>query len=353
MENALATHGRWLSLPKDQPILSRILTRYLPWETLLEELEATARFSGYLEVANGLQSGRIFWLHGARRAVLMQERSARATITDLWWQVEISDLTSVSSDVEVSVYTLEPRVAQLALECSFSDARVLEPSMSATYSRLSQQNFSGVVFALGSGRGGSAGQGRANKSSLFWWQGQIIERCGATDQDLGEIKILEVYPSSGVLETPAPSGAAGSDSLPSASAIPGSSEADSGHSGEGQSDPHDAPQLVAFFNSALALSGPAGVLETAWRAAALDLSPDHPCLDPFADEIRIEGNRLELLADVPFDELQPALLEAYRLTLANSDIRLGLLPLDTLRQQQRQMWLLSGLGSAPELSGLS
>ena len=345
MENALATHGRWLSLPKDGSILSRILTRYLPWEVLLEELEATAQFSGYLEVANGLQSGRIFWLHGARRAVLMQERSARATITDLWWQVEISDLTSVSSDVEVSVYALEPRVAQLALECSFSDARVLEPSMSAAYSRLSQQNFSGVVFALGS----------VGKSSLFWWQGQIIERCGATDQDLGEIKILEVYPSSGVLETPALSGAAGSDSPPSASALPGSSEADLGHFGAAQSDEaqsksHDAPQLVAFFNSALALSGPANVLETAWRAAALDLSPEHPCLDPFADEIRIEGNRLELLAEVPFDELQPALLEAYRLTLEKSDIRLGLLPLDTLRQQQRPMWLLSGLDSAPELS---
>jgi len=227
---------------------------------------------------------------------------------------------------------------------------VLEPSMSAAYSRLSEQNFSGVVFVLGSGGQGNVGQGRANKSSLFWWQGQILERCGAADQDLGEIKILEVYPSSGVFETPAPSSAAGSDSPPSASALTGSSEPDSGHSGEGQSDSHDAPQLVAFFNSALALSGPASVLETAWRSAALDLSPAHPCLDPFADEIRIEGNRLELLAEVPFDELQPALLEAYRLTLEKSDIRLGLLPLDTLRQQQRPMWLLSGLDSAPELS---
>jgi|GEM_PF-2542315 len=345
MENALATHGRWLSLPKDQPILSRILTRYLPWEILLEELETLPQFSGYLEVANGLQSGRIFWLHGARRAVLMQERSARATITDLWWQVEISDLTSVSADVEVNAYTLEPLVAQLAFECSFSDARVLEPSMSAAYSRLSQQNFSGVVFALGS----------AGKSSLFWWQGQIIERCGATDEDLGEVVILEVYPSSGVLETPAP---VASSLTPSSGAgvnsvVSGTSEAGSSNSVEGQTDPHDGPQLVAFFNSALALSGPVGVLETAWRAAALDLSPDHPCLDPFADEIRIEGNRLELLADVPFDELQPALLEAYRLTLAKSDIRLSSLPLDTLRQQQRQMWLLSGLGSAPELTLLS
>jgi len=131
-----------------------------------------------------------------------------------------------------------------------------------------------------------------------------------------------------------------------------------GHSGAAQSDEaqsksYDAPQLVAFFNSALALSGPASVLETAWRAAALDLSPEHPCLDPFADEIRIEGNRLELLAEVPFDELRPALLEAYRLTLEKSDIRLGLLPLDSLRQQQRPMWLLSGLNDAPELKGSS
>ena len=339
MENALATHGRWLSLPKDQPILNRILTRYLPWEVLLEELEALPQFSGYLEVANGLQSGRIFWLSGARRAVLMQERSARATITDLWWQVELSDLTSVSRDVEVNAYALEPLVAQLAFECSFSDARVLEPSMSAAYSRLSQQAFSGAVFALGS----------AGKSSLFWWQGQIIERCGATDEDLGEVKILEVYPSSGVLLSAALASSSTADSGThnlGASPLTGSSQAL-----EGQPDSFEGPQLVGFFNSALALSGPASVLETAWRAAALDLSPDHPCLDPFADEVRIEGNRLELLADVPFEELQPALLEAYRLTLEKCDIRLGLLPLDSLRQQQRRLWTLSGLESAPELSG--
>ncbi len=344
MENELATHGRWLSLPKDGVILSRILTRYLPWEVLLEELETLPQFSGYLEVANGLQSGRIFWLSGVRKAVLMQERSARATITDLWWQVELIDLTSVSTDVEVNAYTLEPRVAQLAFECSFSDARVLEPSLNTAYSRLSQQGFSGVVFALGS----------SGKASLFWWQGQIIERCGATDEALGEVKILEVYPSSGVLESLSPMRS--SDAVVSSSGAAGephSNEVVLNGLGEMQADPHDGPQLVAFFNSALALSGPANVLENAWRSAALDLSADHPCLDPFADEVRIEGNRLELLADVPFTELQPALLEAYRLTLEKADIRLGLLPLDSLRQQQRRLWLLSGLDVAPELSRLN
>ena len=336
MQNALAMHGRWLALPKDGLILSNIHTRYLPWDILLEELEMRPQFSGYLEVKNGLQSGRIFWQNGVRLAVLMQERSARATITDLWWQVELSDLTLVSGDVEVSVFTLEPLVAQLAFEGSFSDARSLEPSLSSAYSRLSQQRFSGVVFALGS----------AGKSSLFWWQGQIVERCGATDEDLGEVKILEVYPSSGELSF---------STLSSADALgvgftqtpePSSSEVQSS-----QEDSQQASQLVGFFNSALALSGPADVLERAWRSAALELSADHPCLDPFADEVRIEGNRLELLADVPFDELQPALLNTYRMALERSSIRLGLLPLDNLKQQQRRLWTLSGLGKVFELSG--
>ena len=341
MQNALAMHGRWLALPKDGLILSNILTRYLPWDLLLEELEMKPQFSGYLEVKNGLQSGRIFWQNGVRLAVLMQERSARATISDLWWQVELSDLTLVSNDVEVSVYTLEPLIAQLAFEGTFSDARILEPSLSAAYSRLSQQRFSGVVFALGS----------TGKSSLFWWQGQIVERCGATDEGLGEVKILEVYPSSGVLsvDTPAPSSA---DSLGvpvssgSQTPVPDSSEASIS-----QEELQETSQLVAFFNSALALSGPADVLERAWRSAALDLSADYACLDPFADEIRIEGNRLELLADVPFDELQPALLATYRTTLERSSIRLNLLPLDNLKQQQRRLWTLSGLGEVFELSG--
>ncbi len=324
MENSLTTHGRWLSLPFDHPILERVRTRFLPWETLLEELEQRFPFSGYVDVHHGLLSGRIFWQDGQDKGAIMQERSPRATVTDLWWQVQSDDLISSSHDTEISVFSLEPALASLVFQSSFSDSAILEGSLQDNLSKLTSQGFTGVLSA----------RSTSGKASFFWQQGQVVQRLGSSDSQLGDVRLIEVFPAQ-------PYQAANVQSLATAS-IPLPENVGLGEPSSAGTPP-DSTQLIGFWNTALALSGSSSALEGAWRSSAMELSDDHPCLDPFADEVRIEGNRLVLSSEVPFEELQSALRDAYRMTLGKAGIPAKGLDLAGLKQQQSAMWVLSGI----------
>lgn len=82
-------------------------------------------------------------------------------------------------------------------------------------------------------------------------------------------------------------------------------------------------------------------LDDAWRQASLGLARQHPCLDPFAREVTVQGGRLEVDADLPAAEWRPALLSVFRATLARAGVRLDELPLAELRA--RSGWHAAGL----------
>ncbi|WP_102126181.1 hypothetical protein [Deinococcus planocerae] len=103
----------------------------------------------------------------------------------------------------------------------------------------------------------------------------------------------------------------------------------------------DAASLAAFWAELLALTHRSAPLDEAWRAVCVRLSAEHPCLDPFAREVTVQGGRLRLEPDLPAEEWRPALLAAFRGTLARLGVRLADLPLAELRGQAA--WSAAGL----------
>lgn len=105
-----------------------------------------------------------------------------------------------------------------------------------------------------------------------------------------------------------------------------------------------AERLVRFWNRVLSLHTELQS-EAEWRAAALELADDHPCLDPFAREVILRRGELHLDADVPPEELQPALLAALGQMMA----RAGLSVRDPLLAAltRHPLWESSGAGGLP------
>jgi len=100
--------------------------------------------------------------------------------------------------------------------------------------------------------------------------------------------------------------------------------------------------VIDFYTQALAAAETRFNVEPVWRAVALELADDHPCLDPFAREVVYENRKLALHASIPTSELLPALKEAFLDTLRRGGTGPALIPLDPLRQHP--LWSVSGLG---------
>ncbi|MFC4425849.1 hypothetical protein [Deinococcus navajonensis] len=92
--------------------------------------------------------------------------------------------------------------------------------------------------------------------------------------------------------------------------------------------------LLGVVNGRLPLTEP-------WRQASVALAGEHPCLDPFAQEVVVRGGQLEVDPDLELKELRPALSAALRQVLARAGVRLADLPLGPLRQ--RPEWVSAGL----------
>lgn len=103
----------------------------------------------------------------------------------------------------------------------------------------------------------------------------------------------------------------------------------------------DEASLRAFWAELLALTHASAPLDEAWRAVCVRLAGEHPCLDPFAQEVLVQGGRLRIEPEVPAGEWRPALLAAFQGTLARLGLRLADLPLAELRG--RAAWVAAGL----------
>ncbi|MEW6422037.1 MAG: hypothetical protein AB1511_09970, partial [Deinococcota bacterium] len=99
--------------------------------------------------------------------------------------------------------------------------------------------------------------------------------------------------------------------------------------------------LLDFWRDLIAAAHRVTPLDEAWRLVSVRLAGDHPCLDPFAREVTVQGGRLHVEADVPTGEVLPALLGAFQATLARLGLRLTDLPLGGL--PARPEWTAAGL----------
>lgn len=100
--------------------------------------------------------------------------------------------------------------------------------------------------------------------------------------------------------------------------------------------------LVPFWQRMVLLTQRAhsGFSDT-WRQVSMQLSGEHPILDPFANEIKVVNGQLLVDKNANPQELQPALLAAYLATLRKLNLKLADLPVGELRQDQH--WQLAGL----------
>lgn len=103
----------------------------------------------------------------------------------------------------------------------------------------------------------------------------------------------------------------------------------------------DRPTLLAFWMELIAVTHRAFPLDEVWRQVSIGLAADYPCLDPFAQEVRVSGGVLQADQEVGVSELRPALLAAYRATLTRLGVRLADLPIASLREQP--IWATAGL----------
>lgn len=100
--------------------------------------------------------------------------------------------------------------------------------------------------------------------------------------------------------------------------------------------------LVPFWQKLVLLTHKANSnFSETWRQVSMQLSGEHPILDPFANEVRVVNGQLQVDKDASPKELQPALLAAYQATLKRLGVRVIDLPLGELRRDEH--WRAAGL----------
>lgn len=355
MNDSVATQGRWLLLPCDNALYPKLDTRFLPLDSLAEELESR-QFSGFLEIEN---TARAFWLQGQFLGALLKD--------DSWKIVTLQHLAWTLHDVVVAVYTLSSDLTELAWRCSISPYYAYRGTLVDAEQQLHQVKFSGTLRAI-------CNEGI---SDFYWHQGALVYILGAAHDSIIVPHSLEAYPASPydeqLLLAPIPVPAATrltNPAIPQAvhqqnttidivteseQVAPAASTKTSTSTGsiEGLVLPADPVEninskgLVRFWNDVLQCTGDMQQLEGAWRNAALQLTDTFPCLDPFGDELQFHNGKLSLLRSVPFEELQKALFKVYRRALARLDWHAKDFDFSHPRQY-RTLWRISGMKALTE-----
>lgn len=187
----------------------------------------------------------------------------------------------------VSLVQVEPQVAEMLWECRRAPARLLPTPWPALHAELEQGHFYGVLVA--------------GDRCSFWAAGRVV-----------------------------------SGSLPVAGARCYALDS---------SETLGRDDLVALWTELMVLTARfQPEFPAVWRQACLELSGRYPVLDPFAGEVTLRGQRLEVSEEAPVQELRPALLSCYRTCLRRLGLRLRELPTQTL--EYRAAWPKAGLGDA-------
>lgn len=185
---------------------------------------------------------------------------------------------------QVSLALVDPLVAEIVWDCRTSAARPLNVPWPAAYDQLISDRFQGALIS--------------GSHCSFWESGRVVS--GALPQS--------GMPCLVVSNAAAPS----------------------------------QVNVVPLWQKLVLLTHRANPnFSETWRQISMQLSTEHPVLDPFANEVRIINGQLQVDKDANPKELRPALLAAYQATLRRLNLRLSDLPLSDLRRDEA--WPLLGL----------
>lgn len=271
-----------LDVPRDRAVYTQLLTDHYPWTEVTVDL-AARQAQGLSGVFDAQQEGtwaRFVWVGG-------RLCGGFTAAGDVGWPAMLAALPRA----EISLIPLDPATAELLWTSRTLEPQPLEGAWPDPAPLLERQGFSGVLL------GGGA--------CSFWSGGRVAE--GKLPQPGSLCAVLSAQP------------------LLPAQAL-GAVEA--------------AAQL-AFWADLIATAHRHTPLDEAWRQVSVRLAGEHPCLDPFAQEVTVQQGRLTLDPDLPPAEAQPALLDAFQATLARLGLRLADLPVGALRT--RREWIAAGL----------
>ncbi|GGJ82964.1 hypothetical protein [Deinococcus aquiradiocola] len=99
--------------------------------------------------------------------------------------------------------------------------------------------------------------------------------------------------------------------------------------------------LEVFWSLVMSASASRLPLTEAWRQAASRLADTHPCLDPFAREVWLDGTTVHSDPEVPVAELRAAMLDQYRTMTALHGVAPRSIPMPEARSHP--LWATSGL----------
>ncbi|MFC4452814.1 hypothetical protein [Deinococcus sonorensis] len=239
----------WLALAPERTVYADLSTDHYPWSEVYLDLASRTQLAGVLDVRDGDQLGRYIWNGGEVRGAYLSGRG------DL---PELAALPALLPRGSVSLYQLEPVLAELVWECrhgTFTDVQVPWPE---ARDLLAGRRYRGVLLSAGG-------------ACSFWDDGRLL---GGT--------------------LPAPN-------------EPVQTVA--------QQVQFGLEELTQFWSEVLATLATRVPLETNWRTAVTALADEHPCLDPFAREVWLEGSQLRLHPDVPMEEVQAALRDVLPMLL--------------------------------------
>jgi hypothetical protein len=271
------------------PLLSRqaqyvLSTDHYPWSEVCADLEARPLLSAVLEARQQGSGGQ------SRRGRLFWNAGVALGGFDQGRDLSVPDFMRTFPRATLQLQLVDPAVVSLAWQCRSAQPEALSEPWPEVQGALSRSAFAGALM------GGDKG------ASISYWQSG--------------------KPVAGTLPT------------------------------GGQVYTVSAPQqlsagaLAGFWSKIYVLAGAqAAGLPDVWRACASDLADDHPCLDPFAREVWLEGPNVSVAPDIDVTELRDALKAVSDATLRRLKLRVRSLPVGEL--QQSPLWTISGAGELP------
>ena len=278
----------WPVVPRDRPVYSGLPTDFWPWPEALHDLTRRPGLSAILEISpdpGATPTARAIWADGHALGVhtdlTTPEGQAPGAPTDL------TALAVTYPRATLSLYIVDPAVARLAWQCLLADTQSPPAPWSTLRTQLAFRAYTGMV--------------RAPSGDSYWQAGVRIAGREPRSEELVALlsPSLRHVTSAAVLE---------------------------------------------FFNAALLIARREVPVDDVWHATVMELADMHACLDPFAREVLLEGGQLSLGADVPADELLPALRDGFQLAVNRAGRRLAQLPLESLRANP--LWSHAGFGES-------
>ncbi|WP_293911403.1 hypothetical protein [Deinococcus sp.] len=276
------------------PLLSRqaqyvLSTDHYPWSEICADLEARPLLSAVLEARQQSAGGQGF-AGQTRRGRLFWNAGVALGGFDQGRDLNMSEFMRAFPRATLQLQLVDPAVVSLAWQCRGAQPEALSEPWPEVQGALSRSAFAGALMG---GVGGA--------SISYWQSGKPV---------------AGTLPTGGLVYT--------------------------------VSAPQQlsAGALAGFWSQIYVLAGAqAAGLAEAWRACAGELADDHPCLDPFAREVWLEGQQVQVAPDIDVTELRGALRAVSDASLRRLKLRIRSLPVTEL--QNSPLWTISGAGELP------